>query len=182
MKSIKLFKALADRSRLLIINALMEKPLYVELLAERLQLSASTISFHLKKLEDVGFVYSEKEQYYVIYHLRKELLDKTLKELINVEDIEKKVQEARVEQYRKKVLDAFLEYGKLKAIPVQRKKRRIILEEIAKKFEKGRVYSEKEVNLIITEFHDDFCTIRREMVGEKIFQRENGIYQLCEND
>ena len=62
----------------------------------------------------------------------------------------------------------------------QRKKERIILEEIAKSFRPGERYTEKEVNLIIADFHDDFCTIRRDMIGEKIMQRENGVYWLME--
>lgn len=176
--SIKLFKALADQSRLLIISALMEEPLYVEVLAERLQLSVSTISFHLKKLEDAGIVYSTREQYYVIYHLEQEIFDKTLREVLKVEEKEKKVQEERVENYHNKVISTFIEYGKLKSIPVQRKKRRIILEQIAKSFEEGREYTEKEVNIALADYHEDFCTLRREMVAERIFERENGMYRL----
>lgn len=180
--SIKLLKALADKSRLMIINALKERPLYVELLAERLQLSVSTISFHLKKLEDAGLVYSLKDQYYVIYYLKEDLLETTIGELIQVEFVDIKVQDDREAKYRKKVINTFFEYGKLKSIPVQRKKRRIILEQIAKGFEHDRVYREQEVNLIIADYHDDFCTIRREMVAEKILERENGLYSLCAGD
>jgi len=36
------------------------------------------------------------------------------------------------------------------------------------------MYSEREVNMIIADFHDDFCTIRRDMVGERLLGR-NGI-------
>jgi len=79
------------------------------------------------------------------------------------------------------VIASFFEYGKLKSIPTQRKKERIILEEIAKAFEPGRTYTEREVNIIIADFHDDFCTIRRDMIGEKIMARENGNYWLVEN-
>lgn len=177
-KHIDIFKALADRSRMLIINALMEKPLYVELLAERIQLSPSTVSFHLKKLEKAGLVYSTKEQYYKIYHLEKGILDKTLKEMIQIEDFEEKAQQERIERYRNKIIKTFFEYGKLKSIPVQRKKRKIILEEIAKDFEENRVYTEKEVNLIITNYHEDYCTLRREMIAEKILERSQGEYRL----
>ena len=72
------------------------------------------------------------------------------------------------------MIDAFFEYGKLKSIPTQRKKERIILEVIAKAFDFDRIYSEREVNLIIADFHDDFCTIRRDMVGERLLGR-NGM-------
>lgn len=175
---VKIFKALADQSRLNIIHALMEKPMYVEVLAERLDLSSATISFHLKKLEEVGLVYSVKEQYYVIYHLSEELLNKSLKQFLKVEDLEVREQVEREQQYREKVIDSFFEYGKLKSIPVQQKKRRIILDEVAKKFEPGKVYSEREVNWIISEIHEDFCTLRRWMVDEGIFQREHNEYTL----
>lgn len=180
--SVKLFKALADQSRLLIIHALMEKPLYVEVLAERLQLSVSTVSFHLKKLEDAGIVHSTREQYYVIYHVHDELFDRPLRSLLNIEEKVKREQDERVEQYRNKVINTFFEYGQLKSIPVQRKKRRIILEQMAKSFEEGRIYTEKEVNLIIADYHEDFCTLRREMVAERILSRESNLYQLCSEE
>lgn len=178
--SIKIFKCLADKSRLLIINNLMEGPMYVELLAERLNLASSTISFHLKKLEEVNLVYSVKEQYYVVYHLNNDILSLTLNALIKLGASEKDIQVQREEQYKKDVINSFFEYGKLKSIPVQQKKRKIVLEEIAKKFEFDRVYPEKEVNLIIADFNDDFCTIRREMVAFNIFERENGLYKLVD--
>lgn len=179
---IKIFKCLADKSRLLIINNLMEGPMYVELLAQRLNLTPSTISFHLKKLEEINIVYSVKEQYYVMYYLNRDILSLSLKNLIIVEESEIDVQIKREKQYRDDVINSFFEYGKLKSIPVQQKKRKIVLEEIAKKFESNREYTEKEVNLIIADFHDDFCTIRREMVAFNIFERKNNIYALVNHE
>lgn len=175
---IKIFKCLADKSRLLIINNLMEGPMYVELLSQRLNLSASTVSFHLKKLEEADIVYSVKEQYYVVYHLNQDMLSLSLNDLISVGESEIDLQEEREKQYRKSVIDAFFEYGKLKSIPVQQKKRKIVLEEIAKSFEYSRRYTEREVNIIIADFHDDFCTIRREMIAFNILKRKDGIYEL----
>ena len=99
-------------------------------------------------------------------------------DIISEESDEAAVQDERDAAYRKRVIESFFEYGKLKSIPAQRKKERIILEEIAKAFEPGRTYTEREVNIIIADFHDDFCTIRRDMIGEKIMDRENGKYWL----
>ena len=48
--ALPLLKTLADETRLKILSALREKDMYVELLAECLQLSAPTVSFHMKKL------------------------------------------------------------------------------------------------------------------------------------
>ena len=51
-----------------------------------------------------------------------------------------------------------------------------MLERIAEAFEFDELYTEREVNLKIAEFHDDFCTIRRDMVGEGLFARDKGLY------
>jgi predicted transcriptional regulator len=176
--AIKLFKCLADKSRMQILKSLMLEDMYVERLAERLNLTPATISFHLKKLEEAGAVTSRKDQYYMMYSLCKDIFMTNMLDIIKEESGNVKEQEERDANYRKKVIDAFFVYGKLKAIPAQRKKERIVLEEIAKSFEKGRVYSEREVNIIIADFNDDFCTIRRDMIAEGIFERNGNMYKL----
>lgn len=174
-QAIELFKCLSDRSRLQILKSLSIEPMYVERLSERLDLTASTISFHLKKLENAGIVYSRKEQYYQVYHLVESILKENILDLIKDESSEINEQQEREEAYAKKVLENFFEYGKLKNIPAQRKKRLIVLKEIVKEFEAGKRYTEKEVNLVIANFHDDFCTLRREMIMERLMDRE-GVY------
>lgn len=179
MDKVKFFKCLADKSRLRIISNLLKEPMYVELLSEKLNVTPSTISFHLKKLEDSGIVYSKKEQYYVIYHINKEIFNSSLIDIIAEENSsdESELEKKRAEEYKNKVLESFFEYGKLKSIPIQRKKRRIILEKIVEAFEKDKEYTEREVNIIIADFHDDFCTIRRDFISEKLMERDKGIYK-----
>ena len=177
LETAKLFKILSDPSRLRIIASLDKEPMYVELLSERLDLHPSTVSFHLKKLEQAGLVHHEKEQYYVMYHLNREPLNlhvmKRLRDISTVNETE----EEREQAYKRKILRTFMEDGKLISIPVQRKKRMVILEHIAESFEMNRVYPEKEVNMIISDFHFDFCTIRREFIMNQMFVRDNGLYQ-----
>lgn len=174
--AIKLFKCLADKSRLQILKSLVKEDMYVERLAERLGLTPATISFHLKKLEDAGTVNSYKEQYYTMYTIRQEMFMTSILEIIKEESDEAEVQKQREEDYRQKVLAAFFEYGKLKNIPSQRKKERICLEEIAKAFEIGKEYDENVINAIIQGVFDDYCTIRRDMISEKILERNGSIY------
>lgn len=176
--AIRLFKCLADKSRLQILKSLMVEDMYVERLAERLDLSAPTITFHLKKLMDAGAVESHKEQYYTMYSIKKEVFMTSILDIIKEESSDSALQEEREEQYRKKVVDAFFEYGKLKSIPAQRKKEKICLEEIAKSFESGKKYSEREINIIIADYNDDFCTIRRDMISEGILERDGALYWL----
>ena len=177
-EAIKLFKCLADKSRLQILKSLSREDMYVERLAERLGLTPATISFHLKKLADAGAVTSYRNQYYTMYSLKTEVFISRILDIIQDKSDEAAIQARRDAEYRQKVIDSFFEYGKLKSIPAQRKKERIILEEIAKSFESGRIYTEREVNIIIADFHDDFCTIRRDMISEKLMKRENGKYWL----
>lgn len=97
-------------------------------------------------------------------------------EIIREKSDEAEIQAQRDAEYRKKVIDAFFEYGKLKSIPSQRKKERIVLEVIADAFEYDRTYTEREVNIIIADFFDDFCTIRRNMISENLLDRDAGKY------
>lgn len=175
-EAIALFKALADKSRLQILKSLALEDMYVERLAQRLDLTPATISFHLKKLAQAGAVSSYKSQYYTMYALNRAVLNTGILDLILEKSDEAETQAQRDAAYRQKVLDSFFEYGKLKSIPVQRKKERVILEFLAEKFEFGRIYTEREVNLIIADFHDDFCTLRRDMISEKLLDRNRDGY------
>ena len=177
-EAVSLGKCLADASRLELIRALNDGSKYVELLSELLGRSPSTISFHLKKLEEAGLVEAVKEQYYTVYSLKPQALEARLMDVICPPGAPMDAQAQREQLYREKVLENLFEYGKLKVIPVQRKKRRIVLEKLAESFEKGRVYSEREVNLLLAQYHDDFCTLRREMVAERIMNRNKEGYWL----
>ncbi|MBE5796866.1 MAG: metalloregulator ArsR/SmtB family transcription factor [Clostridiales bacterium] len=175
-QALALFKCLADKSRLQILKSLAKEDMYVERLAERLGLTPPTISFHLKKLSDAGAVRSYKTQYYTMYALEEGVFRTTILDLLRDASDEAELQAQRDDAYRQKVLKTFFEYGKLKAIPTQKKKERIVLEELVKAFEHGRTYTEREVNIILADFNDDFCTLRRDMIGEKLMARDHQTY------
>ena len=175
-EAIRLFKCLSDKSRLQILKSLAIDDMYVERLAERLGITAPTVSFHLKKLADAGAVTSYKSQYYMMYSLKKEIFETRILDILREKSDEDALQAQRDADYRKRVLDTFFEYGKLKAIPAQRKKERIILDELVKAFAFDRVYSEREVNIILADYFDDFCTLRRDMISEKLLDRDAGGY------
>ena len=176
--ALALFKLLADDTRLKILRALGEKDMYVELLAERLRLSAPTVSFHMKKLLAAGLVDARREQYYTVYAIRREALGLTLDALIFRPDDADAAEALREEQYRRKVIRAFMPDGFCETLPAQVKKRLIVYQEIFRRFEPGRTYAEREVNDIISEAHPDFCTVRRAFVEMNWMTRENGIYRV----
>jgi excisionase family DNA binding protein len=76
-----------------------------------------------------------------------------------------------------KIVDRFMKDGRFSALPVQRKRRRYVLEHILDQFELNRVYDEKEVNEIIGHLYDDYCFIRREFICEKMMTRKDGKYR-----
>lgn len=173
-ENIELLKLLADETRLRILNILMHEDSYVEKLACDLSLTPATICYHLKKLESAGVVNCARSQFYIIYSLNSEIFNKTLLELIKSD--EPVVSEE--EKYKKAVLSSFFKYGRLVSIPTQRKKRDIILSEIAKSFDRERIYDENEVNDILHRFHEDHCYIRREMIASGIMARDKEKYWL----
>ena len=82
----------------------------------------------------------------------------------------------RVLTPRQKVIDSFIKYGRLVQLPAQHKKRVYILEFFLQKFDPNRIYTEAEVNVIIQRYYDDFCTIRREFIINKMMTRAAGRY------
>ncbi|MFR4350294.1 MAG: metalloregulator ArsR/SmtB family transcription factor [Roseburia sp.] len=182
VEAIQLFKCLSDKSRLQILKSLAIEDMYVERLAERIGISAPTVSFHLKKLTDAKAVTSYKSQYYMMYSLNKSIFETSILDILQEKSDEADLQQQRDDEYRQRVIDNFFEYGKLKSIPAQQKKERIVLEVILQSFEYDRIYSEREVNLIIAEYHDDFCTLRRDMVGERLLIRDPKGYWRAKTD
>lgn len=77
---------------------------------------------------------------------------------------------------KQKIWGSFIRNGRVTRLPAQRKKRLYVLEFFLEKFEARRTYSEAEVNKIIEKYYDDFCTVRREMVDEKMMTRKGGHY------
>jgi len=175
-RSLAIIKALADESRLAIVHSLLEKSQYVEEIARRHGLAPSTVSFHLRKLEQAGLVSGSKEQYYVVFRANEAVFDTTLREIVSASHVRRDLQDERMDEYRDKVLSTFFPHGTLEKLPAQHKKRLIVLERFATAFEPGRRYSELEVTGLIKPLFDDYCTIRRLLVDEGLILRDGTTY------
>ena len=180
-ETLTLLKLLADETRLRIINILAEGDSYVELIASKLELTPATVCYHLKKMEAAGMVRCSRSQFYIIYSLNADIFDRTLRDLLITGD----TTVDREAAYEREVISNFFKYGRLVRFPAQRKKQEIILREIARRFEPDRDYPEPEVNAIISEVYDDYCTLRREMIGCGLMTRravkgEHDLYRLVD--
>ena len=78
---------------------------------------------------------------------------------------------------RQKVVSNFVKGEHIENMPAKRSKRKYLLEYILAQFEPNKTYTEKQVNKIIARYHDDFCTVRREFIDEKMMDRVNGTYR-----
>lgn len=169
------FKALADPSRLKIVGLLARQPCTVEQLAALLSLRASTVSHHLGFLKHVGLVSAKAEGYYNVYQLEEKALQDKSRRLFSPGELSAAIRDVDLAAYDHKVIADFsLPDGSLKEIPAQRKKLEIILRHVVQVFETGKHYTEKQVNEMLKKFHADTATLRRELVGYRLMQRQGG--------
>lgn len=171
------FKALADANRLKIIGLLSQENFTVEQLAAMLELRPSTVSHHLSRLAKAGLVSARAEGYYNLYRLETSKLESMARQLLSRESLPAVAADVDLEAYDRKVLTDFSNPdGSLKIIPAQRKKLMVILRHIVNSFEMDVRYPEPEVNQILARFHEDTATLRRELVGAGLMERERGKY------
>jgi hypothetical protein len=175
--AVRFLKALADESRLKIVGLLAAQPHSVEELAAALRLTAPTVSHHLARLKPLGLVHMRAEGTTHVYSLDTDTLRALSKNIFAPEGIAAMVQDTSADAWRAKVLRDFMAGGRLKEIPASRKKRVVVLEWLAEQFQPDLAYAEREVNEIIHRHHPDAATLRRELIGYGLMERDNGVYR-----
>ena len=171
----ELFKAFGDKSRLRIVASLLKGPKFVEQLSQELNIGVSTVSFHLKKLQAAGVVTYEKQQYYQVYSINKDVMNITFADFLSSAQFD----DTSGDAFYRSVLNECFVGDRVEKLPVQIKKREIVYREILKKFSSKKGYSGMEVNVIIAEVTDEFVTARKEMTKLGMLAERNGkIYAL----
>lgn len=74
------------------------------------------------------------------------------------------------------VLRSFLRDGRLTTIPAGAAKRAVVLDHVARVFEIGVRYPEREVATLLRAFHPDHAALRRYLVDGGFLSREAGVY------
>lgn len=167
------FKALADANRLKLIGLLSNQPYSVEELAELLSLNASTVSYHLAKLSEIGLVSARAEGYYNVYQLETQYLEKMARSLLVENTFPTIVQDLDLDAYDHKILKDYMGVdGRFIRLPTQYKKLQVVLRHIIKSFDYDRTYTEKDVNAIIGQFNEDISGLRRDLISEKLLARK----------
>lgn len=170
------FKALADETRLRIVGLLAGREQSVEEIAAALGLRTPTVSHHLQRLKDLDLVAMRRDGTTHYYSLRLGELLRMNRELMTAEKVRSLASMEGGEAWERKVLRDFFSGEELKEIPASRKKRLVVLRWLADRFDFGERYPEAKVNEVIGRHHPDYATLRRELIGNGLMQRESGIY------
>ena len=171
-----LFKALADESRIKILALIGTRELSVQEIAAAIALTPATVSHHLSRLRDAGLVEARRDSYYTVYRFQQQPLLDALRTLADGQAAQAQQGDLDLDRYDQQVLSNYLVGSRLSTIPAQHKKRAVILRFLARQFEHDRRYSEKEVNRLLVEYHEDVATLRRELVMARLLTRQDGIY------
>lgn len=181
-KVVNYHKALADATRIKLLILLADGERSGLELAEKLTVTPATITHHAKKLREASLINERREKNTIYFSLNHYFIKNSadaVMHLIYREKGDMESMDSSLIKIRDTVLRNFFRSdGKLKHIPSQLKKKLIVLEHLVGQLEKGRSYSEKELNAFIKQYHDDFATLRREFIMHQFMLRENEIYEL----
>lgn len=183
-KVVNYHKALADPTRLKIMILLADGELNGQVLAEKLGVTPATVTHHAAKLRGASLIRERRDKNTVYFSLDEYFIRAYAAAAVDViyrgdkrkgedelEDTQTRLKESVLKNF-------FTADGKLKHVPVQLKKKLIVLEHLVSRLELGRRYTEKEINEFIKGFHEDFATIRREFIMHQFMFRDASGYEL----
>lgn len=166
------FKTLADPTRLQLLGLLAVRERSVAELAEALSVSPPTTSHHLNRLKQLSLVSARAEGTSRFYSLDADALRGLAQRILETDALNSIGTEADLDAEDRKIVRGYLRDGRLTTIPSQRKRRAAVLRALAGRFEPGRTYTEREVNEVIRDWHDDVSTLRRELVMARWLLRD----------
>jgi hypothetical protein len=168
----EILRALADPERLAIAGALARDDASSSALSALLGMPISRVRKHLNRLTATGVARLNDDRR--TYRLDPETLRWAAGEVGPPRDAGLALGAATEDE--ETVLRTFFRAGRLTEIPVKESKRRIVLERVALEFEPGRRYDEREVNVIVGAFFNDYAALRRYLVDERFLDRDHGVY------
>jgi biotin operon repressor len=176
---VDVFKGLADPTRLRIAAAMIDRPRCGQDLAAEAGVSAATVSHHLKVLDKAGLLRETRQPPYVFYQLDVETLSQAIRAAVPAK-MRTLATASPVDESTRQVLRAFFDGARVLALPAQRRKKDLVLEEMLRRIPRRREYTEPELNAFISVMFEDFCTVRREWIMGRYMTREHQVYRLAE--
>lgn len=177
---ISLASALLDTDRLRIAAALVAEPANRMELAEATGLSYRDLLRQLDILRAHDVVRFQapvprQPDQYSRYELNLEAFKAARQAMGKYKGVKPRPTDSRL-----MTLETFMPGGKLVAFPHKQEQILTILNEVATKFEPEKKYQERDVNVILEEVNEDYCTLRRFLVDYGYLSRDKGVYEKVE--
>jgi biotin operon repressor len=180
-----MLKALADESRLALLQLLSQSERSVGDLAELIGLGEPTVSHHLARLREAGLVTLRMAGNQRFYRVNTTGLARFKQFAAEIERVPLKPEAPASDDSwiaalgwdaaDQQVLREHTTNGKITRLPTKQKKTIVILRWLATLFKPETLYSEAEVNLILKAVYaEDFVSLRRDLVDFGYLRRERG--------
>jgi len=169
------FQVFSNESRLRLIGHLANGDKRVGELAQLLGLKEPTVSHHLAELKGLGLVSARAEGTMRIYHLDAKALETISKDIFARTNLAALAPKSDLTD-EARVLRAHVKDGRIVTIPVQEKKKQLLIRWLAGQIDPARRWTEREFSEWLAQFNEDYATLRRYLVESGYMARENGIY------
>lgn len=176
---LEFLSVLADSTRLKIVGLLAQQPRSGDELAAILDAKAPAISHHIARLEEVGLVSAEAQQYYKVYALNAAALGDYVDSLTPARLARRVALDDTIDAsaYAAMILSRWLKDNRLQGIPRKLQHQRAVYAWLAGKFEQNVRYDSDQVSEIMEQWcHPNFCTelIRRLVDGRYLGRLADG--------
>jgi DNA-binding HxlR family transcriptional regulator len=179
---LQFFQVFSNESRLRLIGHLANGERSVGELAQLLDLKEPTVSHHLAELKGLGLVDVRAEGTSRIYQLNAKALETISKDIFAQPNLAALVPKSDLSD-EERLRRSWIKNGRIVYIPAQEKKKQIVIRWLAGQIDPARRWTEREFSEWLTQFNEDFATLRRYLVDSGYMARENGIYwRTPEND
>ena len=166
------FKLLADFRRLQIAGLLATEPMSVEALAARLGANSAEIAKSLAPLREAGLVVVEETAGAPSFRLDRRALEALARETLK---------NHRARPDTSDPTAAFFEAdGRLRSLPADASRLRLVLARVAGRVEPGRTYNERELTELLATLYDDPALLRRALVDEGFLARTVAVGRMSE--
>jgi hypothetical protein len=162
--------ALADVERIRILALIAESGLTASEIADRLACDRDTVAANLAVLGRAGLVSTQKDR-----HERRMMLNRTRLASLAATGVPEPGDVP--DQSIPRTIRQFFKNGRLTTLPAKQARYLELLGYLVGDFEIGTDYPESEVNAILLHRHEDFATLRRDLVDFDFMTRASSIYR-----
>jgi biotin operon repressor len=180
-----MLKALADESRLALLQRLNEREYSVGELAQQIELGEPTVSHHLARLREAGLVTLRMAGNQRFYRTNPSGLARFKRMAATIEIMPVPIQPVTADDSwiaalgwpadEQQVLREHTSGARLTSLPAKQKKMNVVLRWLATLFEPEKMYNEVEVNVVLKAvYEEDYVSLRRDLIDFGYLRRERG--------